>query len=177
MFLIIFQIFILQRCPLIRLSTSSVVLWKSITSTSLSLIDNVLINFFIIFLTLNTNILSFLLIVIYSISKNQLEVYLKANKNLRSVPRHTKINYLYFCWLYLLFHSPSIEIAIIKCGNANICQLLYLIRMGALRRKRFRFKCIRPTFFLIQSKVYLNERLQLNEAYTKVFCFLTNFKC
>ena len=120
---------ILQRCPFIAISTSSVLLWNPIILTSFPLIHNsnliiIRINqlFYNIFLTLNTNIVKFLLI----------EVYLGANKNLRSVPRHTKIHYLYFFWRYLLLHSPSIEIAILWCGNANICQLLYLTRMCAL---------------------------------------------
>ena len=91
---------------------------------------------------------------------------LNTNKNLQSVPRHTKIHYLYFCWCYLLIHSPSIEIAILMLGNANICQLLYLARMGVLRRKRYSFKCIRPTFFLISFRVYLNKLLIIYYLFT-----------
>jgi hypothetical protein len=37
-------------------------------------------------------------------------MYLGANKNLRNIPRHTNIHYLYFYWRYLLLHSPSVEI-------------------------------------------------------------------
>jgi hypothetical protein len=88
-------------------------------------------------------------------------LYIGPNKNLRSVPGHMKIHYLlYFCWRFLLLHSPSIEIPILRYRNTNICQLLYLTCMGVLGGKIYSLKD--PTLFLITFKVYLNERLEFS---------------
>jgi hypothetical protein len=133
-------------------------------------------NFLItIFLTLNTNIVSFLLIVCNS--KAFLRTSSKCTWELikiYGVFHCIRKSITYIFAVFLLLHSASIEIGIRRCGNANIYQLLYLTRMGALRRKGYSFKCIRPTFFLFLLKVYLMKGLSC--SLNKVFCFLTNFK-